>query len=176
MGEKFDSSAGKPYNPAMSNKTSVLIAEDNPAIVDSLKYWFSKDYTLVFVNNINGAIEIVKNGFVPEVALVDWHLKSDPSSDEIERLRLNNNESFGLIKYLQEDTDGRCRTLLISNLEYTSAKWFIREAKAWGYFSKTSSLRSLKEVFDMGFLKDDEIGKPMIFLPYVEHSIHRERE
>ncbi len=159
----------------MSDKISILIAEDNLSIVDSIKFWYSKKYNIVFVNNVNDAIETIKNGFVPEVALIDWKLKSDKASDETERLRLKESESFDLIKYIQDEAGGKCRTVLMPSLDYAPAKWFFRGAESWGYFSKMSNLSSLEEVFDQGFLREDEIGKPMIFLPYVEPGIHNER-
>lgn len=176
MGKKFDSWASKSYNPAMSDKISVLVVEDNETMVGAMMYHFDKDFNCVFASNVSDARLYINTGFVPEVALVDWRLKPEDSPKNIERETHGKSESFDLIKFIQEDTKGRCRVILTSSIFPDRAKRVFDVSEAWGYFTKGSDLRSLKKVFDLGFLKDGEIGQPMIFLPFVDPSIKRERE
>lgn len=144
---------------AMSDKISVLVVEnelDSKVMIESVLVQ-ELNLNYVFVENIVQAIDIIKAGYIPQVAIVDLKIPKDGSIWEP-----GSEDGYDLAREIIKLEGGRTRVVITSDLKLNSFE--VQPTHAWGYFWKMNDWEVLARVALMGPLKDSEVGNTTIDL------------
>ncbi len=148
---------------SMSDKVSMLLVDDEPLIRKSGKWLIeNKGFRCIIAGNEAEAVKKIENGFIPEVALIDFLIPVGNITRERYEGELHGlTGGLRLAKFIQQETNGRCRTILVTGL--MDYRIHAQEGGVWGYCSKpVEDWDLLIEILGKGFLESSEMGKPTI--------------
>lgn len=95
----------------MSEKIKILVVEDERAWIAAFSELLKRKgvFQPVVKSNVRAVLNLLEEGFVPEVALIDL-LVSDGGVREIDNRSFGLNRGLDLCKKIEEASGGRCRT------------------------------------------------------------------
>jgi DNA-binding NarL/FixJ family response regulator len=160
----------------MSDKISVLIVDDEMGVRVGFEQIF-KEFSCKILESERKAVDLLLDGYVPDVAIIDLLIPYGGKYPELDQKSYHMTAGARLSKYIVEKTEGRCRTILLTDMN--RYRDHASESKVWGYIDKGHKYHMgiLFEVAKWGPLKDWEIGQPTINIrASLEHEGEVQRE
>ena len=141
----------------MLEDISVLVVDDEPYYREKIKTLLGdSNIRCALVSSVSEAMGAMEAGFIPDVAIVDWHIPQISGAED----KIYDLDGFALSREILKNREGRTRVIITSMLSLKNIE--AEYSKAWGYYCKGKNWDTLKDVVKMGRLKDGEVRKVIV--------------
>jgi CheY-like chemotaxis protein len=146
---------------SMSEKIQALVVDDENIAAGALQRLLrGRGFDCKIAANERQAFNIVRDGYFPEVALIDYLIPQGGRIDyEVDVASYGLTCGMRLSKEILRETSGICRIVLMTGLSNYQVP--ASESGVWGYCEKPiGNVPALLGMLELGMLAGDEIGAP----------------